>query len=557
MRVEVIEGSPAIAGLRAHWESVYDADPEASYFLSHDWLFGTPQGAGRDGLVLAARDPRAGDEYAAFLPIRLNTEHEDGKFHNELNLCGNFNSDYTGFICRPEAEDAAIPAFAARLGRMRWRRLRLLNFAPSDRRTRLFLQAFSSKVLQLKHLKTVNPDGTDNGICPHATLAADWDTFLATNVSANTRQKIRRFLRQVEGSDAFRFTHTTNETFERDLEILIRLWSERWGENKGKRLAAIQSSVRRMLRNALETGTLFMPMLWHEDRAICALAILVDARKKAYNFYIGARDDDFRGPPAGLVLHAYAMRHAIAEGIVKYDFLRGNEPYKYAFGATEARIRSLLISTKSGRNLGEGLDPRCIGYVRNRVAGFYRNGDLSLAAAGYAQLQETRPDDRSLIYLRGVVAARLGDTSTACEAYRTLIERDPASLKTWIRLGRAVLSEYGTWNEAVAAYSALLGTVPDQRLVAPLLGRVLARLGQVDFAVAVIESAQRRAPEDPTLRLAMAEVRAARAAGVSQPRGGKPGRRPVTGHRDDGRIAGAASARRANSGATPAMDGAR
>jgi CelD/BcsL family acetyltransferase involved in cellulose biosynthesis len=525
VRVELIEGRTAITALRSQWQSVYRADPEANYFLSFEWLFGTAEGAGRGGFVLAARTTEGNADFVAFLPIRLNTEHDDGRFHNELNLCGNYNSDYTGFICLPEFEDAAIPALAARLGRMHWRRLRLLNFAASDRRTRLFMQAFSSEVLTLRHLKMLNPDGTDNGICPHATLSGDWDDFLARYVSANTRQKIRRYLRQVEGSDAYRFTQTTPETFDRDAETLIRLWSKKWGQNKGKRLGSIQMSIRRMLRNALETGTLFMPILWHDDRPICMLAILVDDRKKAYNFYIGARDETFEGPPAGLVLHSYSIRHAISQGVTKYDFLRGNEPYKYAFGAKEARIRSLLVSTKSGRNLGDRLDPRCTTYVRQRAAEFYRAGELSFAKGGHEQLLEMDPDNISLRYMQGLTATRLGDTETACRAFRTCLENEPDSLKTWVRLGRALIAESGTWNDAAQSHYALLRTVSDQRQVPYLLGRVLLRLGQADFAAAILESALRRRPDDTALRAALAHARKVRGDSAST------GAESLAGHR--------------------------
>ncbi len=47
-------------------------------------------------------------------------------------------------------------------------------------------------------VSTVNPDGIDNSICPSVALPDDLDRFLETKVSSNTRQKIRRFLRQVE-----------------------------------------------------------------------------------------------------------------------------------------------------------------------------------------------------------------------------------------------------------------------------------------------------------------------------------------------------------------------
>jgi CelD/BcsL family acetyltransferase involved in cellulose biosynthesis len=519
VQIDLIEGRQAIAALREPWLDVYRADPEANYFLSFDWLFGSPRGAGHDSFVLAARSPGndagLGNEagHVAFLPIRLNTERDNGLFHNELNLCGNFNSDYTGFICRPEFEDEAIPAFAAMLGRLRWRRLRLLNFAASDRRTRLFLKRFSSEVVELKHLSTRNPDGTENGICPYATLSGDWDEFLAQKVSSNTRQKIRRFLRQVEGSDSFQFSHATDATFGRDLDTLIRLWSERWGANKGRRLGAIQKNVRRMLGHALETGTLFMPILWHEGRPVCTLAILVDDEKKAYNFYIGARDDAFRRPPAGLVLHSYAIRHAISRGFVKYDFLRGNEPYKYIFCSDEGRIRSLLISTRNGGNLGGTLDRRCLHYVRRRAGEFYQSGDLASAMSSCAQVLEADPADSAARYLQGMVAARLGDTSAACRAFAACLERDPASLKTWMRLGRSLVREYKTWNEVSEAYGPLLRRVPQQRRLPALVGRVLIRLGQADFAATVLRAAARRLPDEAAIQSALAEATQAWMAG--------------------------------------------
>jgi hypothetical protein len=36
----------------------------------------------------------------------------------------------------------------------------------------------------------------------------------------------------------------------------------------------------------ISAGMLFMPVLWHDERAICALAFLVDDRKKSYNFWV-------------------------------------------------------------------------------------------------------------------------------------------------------------------------------------------------------------------------------------------------------------------------------
>ena len=59
------------------------------------------------------------------------------------------------------------------------------------------------------------------------------EAYLDHDLSANTRQKIRRLLRKVDNSGEFRITHTTAETVERDLAILLDFWVSKWGSRKG------------------------------------------------------------------------------------------------------------------------------------------------------------------------------------------------------------------------------------------------------------------------------------------------------------------------------------
>jgi CelD/BcsL family acetyltransferase involved in cellulose biosynthesis len=74
-----------------------------------------------------------------------------------------------------------------------------------------------------------------------------------------------------------------------------------------------------------------------------ALALLIDAEKRSLLFYLGGRDATVKSPPPGVVLHAYSIRYAIHRGFTTYDFLRGNEPYKYSFGKEERRIRHVIV----------------------------------------------------------------------------------------------------------------------------------------------------------------------------------------------------------------------
>jgi CelD/BcsL family acetyltransferase involved in cellulose biosynthesis len=46
----------------------------------------------------------------------------------------------------------------------------------------------------------------------------------------------------------------------------------------------------------------------------------------------------------GIVLLAYCIQHAIELGRAKFDFLRGDEEYKYHFGAQPTEVYRLLIT---------------------------------------------------------------------------------------------------------------------------------------------------------------------------------------------------------------------
>lgn len=489
MRVEIIEGNEAIQRLRPQWDAIYDADPEAQFFLSWSWMNGYNGPWDRDAFILAARPDVEGAGYVALLPLRMRTkERRNTEFVNEINLAGNYVSDYCGFLCRAGFEEEALPALAAKLQEVNWRRLRLEYFSASTRRAELFLGGFSPDTFTTGQQNLVNPDGIDNGICPSVALPEDFDRFLETKVSSNTRQKIRRFLRQVESSDAYRITHATADTFGRDLEAMLALWTARWGARKGKRLPAILSATRRVLQRAFSAGTLFMPVLWHGDRAICLLAILVDDRKKTYNFYIGGRDEDFKGPPTGLVLHGYAIRHAIANGITKYDFLRGNEPYKYSFGCEEMRLRSLFLTTKSLRNLREKIDARSVPVVLARAFELHKAKRLAEAERACRQVLDVDPHNAKALHVLGTAEAKRGNHLMAVKHFRLTVSLMPDAVATWYALGQS-LQARGAWVEAANAYCELISRQPKHPQVYHRLGQVLMKLDQVDHAVTVFEAA--------------------------------------------------------------------
>jgi len=62
-----------------------------------------------------------------------------------------------------------------------------------------------------------------------------------------------------------------------------------------------------------------------------------------YFFFIGGFDPDYARWSVGTVLFGYAIQHAIEEGAREFDFLRGEEEYKYRLGAQNRHYRTLKV----------------------------------------------------------------------------------------------------------------------------------------------------------------------------------------------------------------------
>jgi hypothetical protein len=69
-------------------------------------------------------------------------------------------------------------------------------------------------------------------------------------------------------------------------------------------------------------------------------------------------------------------------------FLRGNEPYKYSFGCKERQIHSIVLETKSGRNLGGRIDPKCIPDLLNQATELHRKAQSADAEIKLGRMAE-------------------------------------------------------------------------------------------------------------------------------------------------------------------------
>jgi tetratricopeptide (TPR) repeat protein len=226
---------------------------------------------------------------------------------------------------------------------------------------------------------------------------------------------------------------------------------------------------------------------------------------------MGGRDATFDGPPAGTVLHGHSIRHAIRNGFVAYDFLRGNEAYKHSFGAEDRRITSFVLITKDRMNLGGRVDRRSLPFVLRTSMEHHRAGRSPEAECGFRQVLDLDPRDADALYGLGQILAKKGEHAAAIGLFRTLLAARPDIARAWFWLGRS-LRVSGEFAEAAGAFCAGIEHQPDLAGAYYDLGHLLLQLGQADLAVATFEAGAGLQRDFPDLEASLVRARRSRAA---------------------------------------------
>jgi tetratricopeptide (TPR) repeat protein len=482
MHVDVITSLDKLLRLRSNWEAVYQADPQAQLFMSFSWIAGWFERLGCQWIVLAAKDsPDVGD-YVAFFPLQLRTERSrEGKFHNELRTGGGYFAGYTGFICDPRYEHAAMGAFADHTKRLNWSKLHLENIFASPNRLAFFLDEFAAPHFVTEKVQRPDDgDGIDHDIYVYVNLPADWDAFLYA-MSTSARRNARAALRQVENGDEYRITYPTAETLEEDIDALLKFWESQWAAKLAARYNprlpySMMNNFRAMLMCCFADDALLLPILWQGKNRIGLQASLIDWKNRSLISLLNGRDLSVKRPPPGFVLHLHCIQWGIEQGFTVYDLQTGNFSYKYDFGGLERRVECLRVTTHDRQNLRGKLEPLSLPVVFGRARGLRQDGKSYEAAQACRQILEVDPSHAD--------AARLLKELEAAQR-RT----PPANITS-----ATALHQRGQMAEAEDAYRAILKADPNHFDAAYLLGVVFLQQRKFESAERQIGLAIRLQP---------------------------------------------------------------
>jgi CelD/BcsL family acetyltransferase involved in cellulose biosynthesis len=182
------------------------------------------------------------------------------------------------------------------------------------------------------------PDGfsenvEDQEACPVLPLAGK--TF-ETLGSAHLQKKLRYYRRALERTGEVRIETPTADTLDDLLTSLFELHAARWKRRDLPGVLADDASQqfhRDAARRMLDAGMLRMYAIHYNDRIVAVFYGF--AMHGIVYYYLSGYDPDLEKLSIGTILVAHAVEQAIRDGATTFDFLRGAEEYKYAWGATD------------------------------------------------------------------------------------------------------------------------------------------------------------------------------------------------------------------------------
>lgn len=333
MQTQLIHGDTIFADLANEWdalvgESMTDSPFQMLAYQRAWWQYLQPANSSLHSLVVRDDNGRLSG-IACFYLL-------DGTIHWNASV---EESDYLDLIARAEDAEAVwtavwdglcCPEFPT------WNALDLYNI-PSASPSRQILPSLAQARGFLLSESVIE-------VCPVITLPSSFDGYLET-LDGKQRHELRRKLRRAEGEEVKWVQIGPNDNLAEAVDTFLTLLQkstphkEDW-LNDGRR-ALFHATAQAALAN----GTLQLLFAEHEGQKGAAL-FNFDYKGRIWVYNSGLDASILSSVGLGVVLTAKAIEIAIGNGRSVFDFLRGNEAYKYRFGAVDTCIYRLQAQRK-------------------------------------------------------------------------------------------------------------------------------------------------------------------------------------------------------------------
>ncbi len=313
METSLVTDAHALSALAPEWLELWRRAPDATPFQSPMWLLPWWRHFGSNELHgITVRD--AG-RLQALAPLYIIREDDQSLGL----LLGTGISDYLDVLSIGDHENVIATALAD-VDCQLWDLQQLRPSSPL--------------------LKMQSPDGWNDSVeeqeaCPVLSLGEDL-------TSTHFRKKLR-YYRRALGDIAFETA--TAENLDGLLAALFALHAARWQRRGMSGMLAddvVQQFHRHVARAMLDAGALRLYAIRVAGRIVAVFYGFASGDTVYY--YLSGYDPDLEKFSPGTLIVAHAIEQAARDGARTFDFLRGAEDYKYAWGAKDRMNRRRTLA---------------------------------------------------------------------------------------------------------------------------------------------------------------------------------------------------------------------
>ncbi len=256
---------------------------------------------------------------------------------NSASLLGSPNvCDYLDFVTLPGREQ---DFFGELLGDLKQRGISQIDLAPL-RPDSTALTSLVPMTRERGYEVTCQPDE----LSLELDLPPTWEDYLAI-LETKQRHELRRKLRRLPEEGKVDY-HVLNDraAINGAMDTFFKLFAES-REDKARFLTPQMEIFFRRLVDAMAGVSLAKLGVLELDARPVAMVICFDYNGVVY-LYNSGYDAHYAPLSVGLISKALCIKNSIEEGKKRFDFLKGNEAYKYHLGGKEVQLQSCRIIIK-------------------------------------------------------------------------------------------------------------------------------------------------------------------------------------------------------------------
>ncbi len=339
----VIHSTPTIfEQLASEWNAVLRNSTADTPFLTFEW-----QKTWWDCLcegelhLVTVRDSGA---LLGIAPLFvLSQMDEAGRTRRVLRLIGSVDaSDYLDLIAVRGREHEVLGAMFEALAQVdTWDTLDLYNVREASATRVLLPELAEARGWKFSDEKQV--------VCPIIRLPAQFDDYVQS-LDKKERHELRRKLRRAEATEGVSWCAITGQDQMHDLDEAAESFIALMMKSRSDKSDFLSDRMRRffhqMIHAAHDGGFLHLAFL-EVDGVKAATYLSLDYNRKRLVFNSGLETEGFQALSAGIVLVARIIEDAIQRGYTEFDFLRGDEKYKYQLGAKDTWIYHVKVERHS------------------------------------------------------------------------------------------------------------------------------------------------------------------------------------------------------------------